>query len=147
MESWMGDTLHSPDRRIRSWPAATASRERESPTRSRRLARPTIGFWFGGGLLGTGGCILGVCMPYHHPVGLVLSALWWGVYLGCLGASIGALVGLVTNRNPAPLTWEPDDPRKQWGWRPIPQPGGVVRPDSRDGRIVAQRNYDCFEPW
>jgi hypothetical protein len=147
MEIWMGDTLHAPDRRIRSWPGAAARRERESPTRSRRLAWPTIGFWLGGVLLGTVGCILGICMSSHHPVGVVLSALWWGIYLGCLGASIGGLVGLVTNRNPALPTWEPDDPRKQWDWRPLPQPGGVVRPKSRDGRVVAQRNSDGFEPW
>jgi hypothetical protein len=28
-----------------------------------------------------GGCILGFCMPYHHPVAVVISALWWGIYL------------------------------------------------------------------
>jgi hypothetical protein len=58
----------------------------------------TIGFGLGGGLLGTAGCILGVYMPYHHPVAVVISALWWGIYLGCLGASVGALIVRLTER-------------------------------------------------
>jgi hypothetical protein len=33
-------------------------------------------------------------MPYQEQVALVLSVLWWGFYLGCLGLSIGGLVGL-----------------------------------------------------
>ena len=41
-------------------------------------------------------------MPYRHPVGVTISILWWGIYLGCLGASIGAgiggLVGLLWDR-------------------------------------------------
>ena len=82
----MGDTLHAPDRQKLSWRDAAATR-----------ARSTIGFWVGGGLLGTGGCILGVCMPYHHPVAVVISALWWGIYLGCLGGSVGALIAMFLN--------------------------------------------------
>ena len=68
----------------------------------------TIGFWLGGGLLGPGGCILGICMPYHHPVAVVISALWWGIYLGCLGASVGALIVWLTERAPPRLsaTWD-----------------------------------------
>jgi hypothetical protein len=53
-----------------------------------------IGFWLGGTLLGVGGCFLGMCMPYRHPVAVTISVLWWGIYLACFGASIGALVGL-----------------------------------------------------
>jgi hypothetical protein len=104
VETFMRDTLHPPDRRKLSWPYATANGERKSPARSPRLARPTIGFWLGGGLLGTAGCILGLCMPYHHPVAVVLSALWWGIYLGCFGGSVGALIALVTDRAPAPAS-------------------------------------------
>jgi hypothetical protein len=52
-----------------------------------------VGFWLGGALLGIGGCILGGFMPYSHPVAVTISVLWWGIYLGCLGASIGALLG------------------------------------------------------
>jgi hypothetical protein len=84
----------APDRRNLSWPEATANRKRKRRARSPRLARPTIGFWLGGGLTGTGGGILGACMPYHHPVAVVISALWWGIYLGCFGASVGALIAL-----------------------------------------------------
>ena len=104
----MRDTLQAPGRRNRSWPDATANSERKCRARSPRLARHTIGFWLGGGLLGTGGCILGVCMPYHHPVAVVLSALWWGISLGCLGASVGALIVWLTGRAPPQLsaTWD-----------------------------------------
>jgi hypothetical protein len=94
-------TLRAPDRRKLSWPDATANCERKCPARGPRLARHTIGFWLGGGLLGTGGCVLGVCMPYHHPVAVMISALWWGIYLGCFGASVGALIALFTERAPA----------------------------------------------
>jgi hypothetical protein len=66
----------------------------------RRFNRVTIGFWLGGLVLGTVGCIIGACIPYRHPVGVALSALWWGIYLGCFGASIGALSGLWTNSPP-----------------------------------------------
>jgi hypothetical protein len=68
----------------------------------RRLGRITIGFWLGGIVLGTGGCILGVCMPYSHPVAVTISVLWWGIYLGCFGASVGALLGLWAEQAPAP---------------------------------------------
>jgi hypothetical protein len=59
----------------------------------KRFHRLTIGFWLGGLALGTGGCLLGACTPYRHPVGVTVSILWWGIYLGCLGASIGAGIG------------------------------------------------------
>jgi hypothetical protein len=89
MGIFMRDTLHAPDRRNVSWRDAAANREWRSPARNPRLARSTIGFWVGGGLLGTGGCILGVCMPYHHPVGVVLSALWCGIYSDASGRVSG----------------------------------------------------------
>jgi len=54
----------------------------------------TAGFWLGGIVLGVGGCILGGCMPYSHPVGVTVSVLWWGLFFGCFGASIGAALGL-----------------------------------------------------
>jgi hypothetical protein len=104
MEIFNRDTLHAPDQRKLSRRNANANREWKSPARSPRLDRPTIGFWVGGGLLGTGGCILGVCMPHHHPVAMVLSALWWGIYLGCFGASVGALIALFTEGAPAPAS-------------------------------------------
>jgi hypothetical protein len=78
-------------------------RSAAEPT-GRRFNRVTIGLFLGGASLGTAGCILGASMPYRHPVGVTISILWWGIYLGCLGASIGAgiggLVGLWWDRTP-----------------------------------------------
>jgi hypothetical protein len=68
----------------------------------RRFDRVTVGLLLGGLALGAVGCVLGAVMPYHHPVAVTISVLWWGIYIGCFGASIGALFGLFTNRNPAP---------------------------------------------
>jgi hypothetical protein len=82
----MRDTLQEPDRR------------REGAARSPRVAWPTIAFWLGGSLLGTGGCILGLCMPYQHPVAVAMSALWWGIYSGSFGATVGAVIALSTER-------------------------------------------------
>jgi hypothetical protein len=70
--------------------------------RLRRRFNRTTGFWLGLALLGVGGCALGTCMPYHHPVALTISVLWWGIYLGCFGASIGALLGFWAEQMPAP---------------------------------------------
>jgi hypothetical protein len=40
-------------------------------------------------------------MPYHHPVAVAISVVWWAVYLGCFGASVGALSGaLAAGRQP-----------------------------------------------
>jgi hypothetical protein len=64
----------------------------------RRRINRTIGFWLGGVLLGAGGCLLGAFMPYEHPVGVALSILWWGIYSGCLGTSLGALLALWAER-------------------------------------------------
>src|SRR5262249_50979695 len=59
-----------------------------------RCSPATIGFWLGGAGMGIGGCLLGALMPYRHPVAVALSVLWWGLYFGCFGASVGALVGV-----------------------------------------------------
>jgi hypothetical protein len=40
-------------------------------------------------------------MPYQHPVAVTISVLWWGIYLGLFGASLGAVLGLLTGRAPA----------------------------------------------
>src|SRR5262249_18314091 len=53
----------------------------------------SIGFWLGGALLGACGCILGGSRPHRHSVALTISVLWWGIYIGCWGAGIGALLG------------------------------------------------------
>jgi hypothetical protein len=88
-EAWQG-AVRSPNARLR-----------------RRFDR-TIGFWLGGALLGVGGCILGICMPYRHPVAVTISVLWWGMYLGCFGASIGALLGLWAEQPQAPPSQRSD---------------------------------------
>jgi hypothetical protein len=43
-------------------------------------------------------------MPYQHLVARIISVLWWGIYLGVLGASIGSLLGLFTDRTHARLS-------------------------------------------
>src|SRR5262245_14267709 len=63
----------------------------------RRFNR-TIGFWLGGVILGAGGCLLGASMRYEHPVGVAVSILWWGIYFGCFGMNVGALLGLWAER-------------------------------------------------
>ena len=79
---------------------AHVEKRRALARRSRRLDRVSIGFWLGGATFGIGGCILGAHMPYHHPVAVASSMSWWGIYLGCFGATVGALFGLFTDRPP-----------------------------------------------
>jgi hypothetical protein len=67
----------------------------------RRFNPVTIGFWLGGFTLGMGGCLLGACMPYRHPVGVAISVFWWGIYLGCIGAWLGAMFGHLWDHTPA----------------------------------------------
>jgi hypothetical protein len=99
MQASIRDTRRTPNRPrpVRFSPGAVAKGEQKTPSRRPKFARATIGFWLGGGIGGMGGCILGVCMPYHHLVAVVVSALWWGIYLGCLGGSLGGLLGLCTS--------------------------------------------------
>ena len=93
--------------------AARPPREHLAAGRWRRRFDRTIGFWLGGALLGVGGCILGIGMPYRHPVAVTISVLWWGIYLGCFGASIGALLGLWAEQMPAPPAPADDGAGKQ----------------------------------
>jgi hypothetical protein len=73
------------------------------------------GFCLGGLVLGTAGFIMGVCLPYDHPVAVMVSAFWWGTYWGCLGANIGALLGLWAERTPEIPLQEPRE------WVSIPK--------------------------
>jgi hypothetical protein len=82
-----------------TWQSAADPRRQQLGANRRRLNPATVGFWLGGCVLGTGGAIVGACMPYHHPVAVTISILWWAIFLGCFGASIGALLGLWKNRN------------------------------------------------
>ena len=77
----------------------------------RRFDRVALGFWVGALALGAAGCVLGARMPYRHPVSVCVSVVWWGIYLGCLGASVGALVGLMTNGAPIRSGQGPHLPR------------------------------------
>jgi hypothetical protein len=99
---------------------------------ARRFSPVTIGFWLGGAGMGIGGCLLGALMPYRQPVAVALSVLWWGIYFGCFGASVGALVGVFAD--PAP-TWAIPDRGCCWqgangegtdGSYPWKRPGGVL---------------------
>jgi hypothetical protein len=62
----------------------------------------TLGFCLGGAVFGTAGCFLGAWMPYRHPVAVTVNVLWWGIFLGCLGASLGALLGLGAEQMKSP---------------------------------------------
>ena len=62
----------------------------------RRFNLVAIGLFLGGFAIGAASYFLGAFMPFRPPVGVTISALWWGIYLGCLGACIGAgISGLI----------------------------------------------------
>ena len=138
MGTFIRSTRHAPDRQPGCVPEAAGNGDETGPARRPRFARATVGFWLGGAALGTGGCILGVCMPYHHPVAVVISALWWGICLGCFGASIGALLGLWAERTPAPPSQEPNGagtPPSGADGRTFPAGArGIVTPDQAGSR-------------
>jgi hypothetical protein len=92
--------------------SATARNGDQQKAIRRRCDRITFGFWLGAVILGTVGCILGASMSYPHPVARVISVLWWGIYLACLGASIGALVGVFTKWALTRPSWRTDGPEK-----------------------------------
>jgi hypothetical protein len=84
-----------------NWQDAVHSHIRQAAANSstcpRRFDR-VIGVTLGGIVFGTGGCILGACMSYRHPVGITLSMLWWGIYFGCFGVWLGAVLGASVER-------------------------------------------------
>jgi hypothetical protein len=82
--------------------------KRERHRARRRFDRSTPGLGLGGVSLGLGGGLLGACLPYHHPVAVVLSVLWWRLYFGCFGASRGAGLGVCTEGTPAPPSLGPE---------------------------------------
>ena len=99
---------------------AHAGRSRAVASPSRQFDRVSIGFWLGGATFATAGCILGGCMPYYHPVAIAISMIWWGIYAGCFGASLGALLGLLTYCGPS------SRPTEAVG-HPTPQKHGINR--------------------
>jgi hypothetical protein len=102
--------------------SATGERAPGSLVHTGRFSPVTIGFWLGGAGMGTGGCLLGALMPYRHPVAVAISVLWWGFYFGCFGASVGALVGFLTDRDP---------PRPSAAWDSAGMAPTESGPDSR----------------
>ena len=139
----MSNPLGLTDRRNPAPSFLTGAREawqkaRRSPKAPlRRRFHRTIGFCLGGVLLGLGGCILGSCMPYRHPVAVTISVLWWGIYFGCFGASIGALLGLWAEQIPGSPSRRPDGAGKLPKWAdssalPGAYSGTLIRAASRD---------------
>jgi hypothetical protein len=106
-----------------------------------RFKSAMIGFWLGGLALGTGGSILGACMPYRHPVAVTISVLWWGIYLACFGASVGALLGRCLDRTPALPTKRSDgaDPRPRGT-------NNLARIRDASGGEESSRSYETFPP-
>jgi hypothetical protein len=47
-------------------------------------------------------------MPYHHPVAVAISVVWWGLFWGGFGTWLGALAGMLAERAPASLSQGPD---------------------------------------
>jgi hypothetical protein len=77
------------------------------PAARRRLDSITVGFLVGGLALGLAGCILGIFVPYRHPVSVTFSMFWWSFWLGFIGAYIGACVGELFFR---PRGYDPPKP-------------------------------------
>jgi hypothetical protein len=67
---------------------------------ARRRLNRELGALIGGLIFLGGGCLLGASMPYEHPVGVAVSILWWGIYAGCFGLCVGALLGLWADSTP-----------------------------------------------
>jgi hypothetical protein len=111
-QSWRRSCKQSPNTRMPStpctkeqstfFPSSVTEGTREPQMVPRHpWSRITLGFWLSGILFGTAGCMVGASLSYHHPIARVLSVLWWGIYCGCFGASIGALPGLFLERSSA----------------------------------------------
>jgi hypothetical protein len=47
-------------------------------------------------------------MPYHHPVAVTISVVWWGLFWGGFGTWIGALVGMLAESASASSSPRPD---------------------------------------
>ena len=125
----MIDLRPTTDRRTPASSAIAAEKAEWQRGSCRRFDRILLGFWLGGGFLGTVGCVLGACMPYHHSVARVFSVLWWGIYCGCLGASVGALPGLLLKRTITRLPQQSEEPGTPWTER---------HGDGRTGTSVAE---------
>ena len=135
----MLQTLLPPDRLSPTLSPVTAGNRGRQRTSHRLRFDRTIGFWLGGILLGTAGCIIGASAPYHHPVALRVSALWWGLYFGCLGASVGGLIGMLIERISAPRSPESDDTEERARGVPTGPSGPPAAPRRRPRRLTVAR--------
>jgi anti-anti-sigma factor len=100
------------------------------------------GFWLGVAVLGAAGGMLGALMPYHHPVARVISVLWWSIYCGSFGASVGALLGLRTDRCPV-SSLEPaeEDITAEAGVSVfVPESPPTASPVAQKGRAVVAKH-------
>jgi hypothetical protein len=79
--------------------------------RRRRWDPITIGMLAGGLVLAAVGVAVAASYSYAHPAGLAVSMIWWGIYCGALGASIGALPCLFTQRHRARTRAKKNPPR------------------------------------
>jgi hypothetical protein len=104
-----------------SLPLAAIDGDRKSGGRCFPFDR-TMGFWLGGFIVGVSGFILGAAFPYHHPVAVAMSMLWWTIYAGALGASAGALLGMLGESTTVSLV--PDTE--------VEPPPAVARPHSKE---------------
>ena len=118
----MAKTLGFPE--LRNPPLSSVS---AGPGNGQRAANPCrrfgrgVGFWLGAVLLGLGGGILGGWMPYQHPVAVACAVPWWGIYFGCFGAWLGALVGLWAEQTFPPPSQEEKGSRPPFCSSPGPQ--------------------------
>jgi hypothetical protein len=71
---------------------------RADAVRRRRWDPITIGMLAGGLVLAAVGVAVAASHSYAHPAARAASLIWWGIYCGAFGASIGALPGLFTQR-------------------------------------------------
>jgi hypothetical protein len=78
-------------------------------------------------------------MPYHQPVGIAISVIWWGIYFGCFGASLGALFGSSTNRPPI----EADNPVSPVLEVYLHRVGPVMSGFTFPHEILALRAFPC----
>ena len=85
-----------------------ASGVNPTTTIKHRRSGRAVGFWLGGILFAAGGCLFGATRAYEQPVGVAISAVWWSIYFGCFGTSIGALLGLWAEKLLDRFSWRPE---------------------------------------
>jgi hypothetical protein len=100
-----------------------------------------VGFWVGGIVLGTAGCIVGAAFPYQHPVAVTASILWWGIYIGTFGASVGALIGVLVESSAAARSRNSD---ARAGSGPLQPAGAGGTPENQSGGEAPEPLRDRF---